>query len=209
MYWRSHTVSTLQNRSKALKVLCARIFELQRRSATRERSQQRRQQIGSGERHERIRTYHFVRVRLNLHSTNFQCIAGNCLAAFFVSGVLGATVQWNMGSPLTSIQHIEVWFSSEVIHCYKGHAPSPGPGDRPPTRSHGAWRARVSGGRGTAGGCGQRAASGRGGQCSHDSLQRQCWTDLGCLLSLSSFVLCKFVYSSAHCVAVTLYQVIL
>ena len=51
-----------QNRAKALKVLRARLYEVQRRAAQEERSEQRKQQIGTGERYEKIRTYNFPQV---------------------------------------------------------------------------------------------------------------------------------------------------
>ncbi len=51
-----------QNRSKALRVLRARVYELRRRTVEEERSQNRRKQIGSLERSERIRTYNFHQV---------------------------------------------------------------------------------------------------------------------------------------------------
>ena len=52
----------IQNRAKALKVLRARLYEVQRRAAQEERSEQRKQQIGTGERYEKIRTYNFPQV---------------------------------------------------------------------------------------------------------------------------------------------------
>ena len=51
-----------QNRAKALKVLRARLYEVQRKAAQEERSEQRKQQIGTGERYEKIRTYNFPQV---------------------------------------------------------------------------------------------------------------------------------------------------
>jgi peptide chain release factor 1 len=54
--------SQLQNRSKAMKLLNARLYELQRQEAQDERSQIRRQQIGTAMRSEKIRTYNFPQV---------------------------------------------------------------------------------------------------------------------------------------------------
>jgi peptide chain release factor 1 len=59
--------SQLQNRSKAMKLLNARLYELQRQEAQDERSQIRRQQIGTAMRSEKIRTYNFPQDRVTDH----------------------------------------------------------------------------------------------------------------------------------------------
>ncbi|CAI5933963.1 unnamed protein product [Closterium sp. NIES-65] len=76
------------NKAKALKVLRARLFDLQRKQAEASRSQLRHGQIGSGDRSERIRTYNFPqgritdhRVGLTLHSLP-QVLQGEGLEAF-------------------------------------------------------------------------------------------------------------------------------
>lgn len=74
-----------QNRRLAMDVLKSRIYEVQREKADEERAEQRRDQVGSGDRSQRIRTYNFPQGRVSDHRINLtlhkldQVITGDAL----------------------------------------------------------------------------------------------------------------------------------
>lgn len=74
-----------KNREKAWKIMHAKLFELERDKVAAERSEDRKAQVGSGDRSERIRTYNFPqgrvtdhRIGLTLHKLD-QILAGEGL----------------------------------------------------------------------------------------------------------------------------------
>ena len=60
-----------KNKAKALKILRSRVYEAEKRKIDQERSIDRKSQIGSGDRSERIRTYNFPQGRVTDHRINF------------------------------------------------------------------------------------------------------------------------------------------
>jgi peptide chain release factor 1 len=81
--------SQIKNKAKALRILRARIYELEEEKKNAERSAERRSQIGSGDRSERIRTYNFPQNRVTDHRIDVTLYKLD----LFMQGDIGDIVQ--------------------------------------------------------------------------------------------------------------------
>ena len=89
-----------KNKAKAMKVLRARLYELKRKEQEEKIAQERRSQVGSGDRSERIRTYNFPQNRVTDHRIN--------LTLYKLEEVLGGSLDEIIDSLITHYQTEEL-----------------------------------------------------------------------------------------------------
>jgi peptide chain release factor 1 len=95
-----------KNKAKALKILRARLYERERQRLDAERTAQRRGQIGSGDRSERVRTYNFPQARVTDHRVN--------LTLYKLDLVLGGTALDELIDALTQKHQSELLAEAEA-----------------------------------------------------------------------------------------------
>jgi peptide chain release factor 1 len=79
-----------KNRERAMRILRSRLYEMQQQKLHRERVEQRRTLIGSGDRSERIRTYNFPQNRVTDHRINLNLYKLDSIIAGNLDELIGA-----------------------------------------------------------------------------------------------------------------------
>ncbi len=85
-----------QNREKALRFLRARIYEVRREEQEAQKARQRREQVRSGDRSEKIRTYNFPQDRITDHRAGLTVHNLQARLAGEIDDLLEALQQWDM-----------------------------------------------------------------------------------------------------------------
>ncbi|MDM7255112.1 MAG: peptide chain release factor 1 [Paracoccus sp. (in: a-proteobacteria)] len=91
-----------QNRANAMAVLRARLYDAERSRADSERAADRKAQVGSGDRSERIRTYNFPQGRMTDHRINLTLYALDRVMAGDLGEILDALVAHDQAAKLAA-----------------------------------------------------------------------------------------------------------
>lgn len=94
-----------QNRARAMQILRARLYDLERQKAETERSQSRKDQVGSGDRSERIRTYNYPQGRVTDHRINLTLYKLDRIMAGELDEIISALITDNQTALLTAMSH--------------------------------------------------------------------------------------------------------
>ncbi len=93
-----------QNRANAMAVLRARLYDLERSKADSERAADRKSQVGSGDRSERIRTYNFPQGRMTDHRINLTLYALPQVMAGDLTEVIDVLVAHDQAAKLAEME---------------------------------------------------------------------------------------------------------
>lgn len=93
-----------QNRAIAMQVLRARLFEAERDRLANERAAERKSQVGSGDRSERIRTYNFPQGRMTDHRINLTLYALGQIIAGDLDEVIDALIAHDQAAKLAEME---------------------------------------------------------------------------------------------------------
>ncbi|MBS0563072.1 MAG: peptide chain release factor 1 [Proteobacteria bacterium] len=93
-----------QNRANAMAVLRARLYDLERTRVAGERAADRKAQVGSGDRSERIRTYNFPQGRMTDHRINLTLYRLEAILAGDLGEVIAALVAHDQAEKLAEME---------------------------------------------------------------------------------------------------------
>jgi peptide chain release factor 1 len=93
-----------RNREIAMQVLRARLYEMERERAHAERSADRKAQVGSGDRSERIRTYNFPQGRMTDHRINLTLYALPQIMAGDLGDIIAALTARDQADKLAEME---------------------------------------------------------------------------------------------------------
>ncbi|MCQ0970532.1 peptide chain release factor 1 [Paracoccus sp. TK19116] len=91
-----------QNRANAMAVLRARLYDMERQRSDAARAADRKAQVGSGDRSERIRTYNFPQGRLTDHRINLTLYALDRVMAGDLTEIIDALVAHDQAAKLAA-----------------------------------------------------------------------------------------------------------
>ncbi len=91
-----------QNRANAMAVLRARLYDMERQKADAERAADRKSQVGSGDRSERIRTYNFPQGRMTDHRINLTLYALDRVMAGDLTEIIDALTAHDQAARLAA-----------------------------------------------------------------------------------------------------------
>lgn len=87
--------SQIKNKAKAMKVLKARLFEFEKQKQEAEISEKRKQQIGMGERAEKIRTYNYPQNRISDHRINLTLKKLDIVMQGNIDDLINPLIEWD------------------------------------------------------------------------------------------------------------------
>ena len=96
--------SQLKNKDKAMKVLRSRIYDLEREKAESEQSAERRSQVGTGDRSEKIRTYNFPQGRVTDHRIKLTLYKLDAIMNGDLDEIIDSLIAADQAAKLSSMQ---------------------------------------------------------------------------------------------------------
>ncbi len=97
--------SQLRNKNKALAVLRARLYDMAQREQEDEMMRQRRSQVGSGDRSEKIRTYNYPQDRITDHRINLNVRNLPRVMEGYIDEMVDALTTWDQARQLEHHSH--------------------------------------------------------------------------------------------------------